>query len=102
MVVRLEQSSMVLTQGLALSLEERWSPAGSPEREIVRAKRRRLDYLMTVSSRMSWWHKNADMALRIDAARHSEREEDVMLAIVKSLGLSAEPPAAWQDTVHPG
>src|SRR6185437_7802861 len=60
MVARMEQSSTMLTQSLALSLEERWWPAGSPEREIVRAKRRRLDYLMAVSSQTSWWHKNAD------------------------------------------
>jgi hypothetical protein len=102
MAARMEQSSTVLTQGLALSLEERWWPAGSPQREIVRAKRRRLDYLMTVSSHTSLWHKNADMALRIDAARRSDREEDVALAVVKSLGLPTEPPSDWKDTLHPG
>jgi hypothetical protein len=102
MVARMEQSSTMLTQSLALSLEERWWLAGSPEREIVRAKRRRLDYLMAVSSQTSWWHKNADMALRIDAARRSDREEDVELAVVKSLGLPAEPPSNWKDTLHPG
>ena len=102
MAARMEESSTVLTQDLALSLEERWSPAGSPEREIVRAKRRRLDYLITVSSHPSWWHKSGDMALRIETARRSDREEDVELAVVKSLGLPAEPPPAWRDRLHPG
>jgi hypothetical protein len=51
-VARMEQSSTVLTHSLALSLQERWWPAGGPQREVVRAKRRRLDYLMTMSSRL--------------------------------------------------
>jgi hypothetical protein len=102
MVARMEQSSTVLTQSLALSLQERWWPAGSPQREIVRAKRRRLDYLMTVSSRSRWWRMNRDMAVRIDAARHTDREEDVELAIVKSFGLPPEPPMNWKDSLHPG
>jgi hypothetical protein len=102
MVARMERSSTVLTQNLALSLQERWWPAGSPQREVVRAKRRRIDYLMTISSRIWWWRINRDMAVRIDAARQTDREEDVELAIVKSLGLPPEPPAHWKDALHPG
>lgn len=100
MVARMEQSSTVLTQSLALSLEERWWPAGSPQREVVDAKRRRLDYLMTMSSRIRWWRMNRDMAIRIDAARQTEREEDAELAVVRSFGLPAEPPARWKDPLH--
>ncbi|MDB6042285.1 MAG: hypothetical protein JWM63_836 [Gammaproteobacteria bacterium] len=100
MVARLEQSSTVLTQSLALSLQERWWPAGSPQRDIVRAKRRRLDYLMTTSSRIRWWRMNRDMAVRINAARWSDREEDVELAMVKSFGLPLEPALDWKDTLH--
>jgi hypothetical protein len=32
----MEQSSTVLTQSLALSLQEHWWPAGSPQREVAR------------------------------------------------------------------
>ena len=102
MVARMEQSSTVLTQSLAISLQERWWPAGSPQRDILRAKRRRLDYLMSISSRIRWGRMNRDMAVRIDAARHTDREEDVELAIVKSFGLPPEPPLDWKDSLHPG
>jgi hypothetical protein len=69
---------------------------------MVSAKRRRLDYLMTMSSRIRWWRMNRDMAIRIDAARKTEREEDVELAIIKSFGLPPEPPMSWKDTLHSG
>ncbi|HEV2271026.1 MAG TPA: hypothetical protein VGR92_16355 [Steroidobacteraceae bacterium] len=102
MVARMEQSDTVLTQGLALSLQERWWPAGSPQRDVLRAKRRRLDYLITESSRIRWWRRNHDMAVLIEAARSTDREEDVARAIIKSLGLPPEPPVGWKDSVHPG
>lgn len=102
LVARMEQSSTVLTQSLAISMQERWWPAGSPQREVVRAKRRRLDYLMTMSSRIRWWRMNRDMAVRIDAARKTDREEDVELAMIKSFGLPPEPPTDWKDTLHSG
>jgi hypothetical protein len=101
MMARMEQSSIVLTQGLALSLQERWWPPGSPQREIVCAKRHRLDYLLTTSSRLRWWRINRDVALRIETARRTDREEDVELAVVKSLGLPPEPPEHWRDPLHP-
>jgi hypothetical protein len=100
LVARMEQSSTVLTQSVAISVQERWWPAGSPQREVVRAKRRRLDYLLTMSSRIRWWRMNRDMAVRIEAARKSDREEDVELAMIKSLGLPPEPPIDWKDTLH--
>lgn len=102
MVASMERSSTVITQSFALDLQERWWPAGSPQSEVVRAKRRRLDYLMTTSGRTGWWRMNRDMALRIDAARRTDREEDVELAVIKSLGLPPEPPADWKDALHPG
>lgn len=101
-VARMEQSDVVLTQSLALTLQERWSSAGSSRRAVLRAKRRRLDYLITMSSRIRWWRMNHDMAVRIDAARSTDREEDVARAVIKSLDLPAEPPADWKDPVHPG
>jgi hypothetical protein len=102
LVARMERSSTVLTQSLAISMQERWWPAGSPESELIRAKRRRLDYLRTMSDRVRWWRVNRDTALRIDAARKTEREEDVELAMMKSLGLPLEPPTDWKDTLHSG
>jgi hypothetical protein len=102
MVARMEQSDTVLTQSLALSLQERWWPAGSRQRDVLRVKRRRLDYLMTMSSRIRRWHMNRDMAVRIEAARSTDREEDVERAVIKSLGLPPEPPVDWKDPLHPG
>ncbi|MFI4909647.1 MAG: hypothetical protein ACHQHL_16335 [Steroidobacterales bacterium] len=101
MVAHLEQSDTLLTQGLALSLQERWWPAGSPQRDVLHAKRRQLDYLMTVSGRIRRWRTNHDMAVRIEAARSTAREEDVARAVIMSLGLPLEPPVAWRDPVHP-
>jgi hypothetical protein len=95
--VRMEQSSSVLTQSLALSVQERWWPAGSAQLDALQKKRRRLDYLLTMSSRLRWWHLNKDMAVRIDAARRTDREEDVELTVVKSFGLPTDPPADWKD-----
>lgn len=102
MVAHMEQSDTMLTQSLALSLQERWWPAGSPQRDVLHAKRRQLDYLMTMSSRIRWWRMNHDMAVRIEAARNTDREEDVARAVIKSLGLPLEPPVGWKDSLHPG
>jgi hypothetical protein len=102
LMARMEQSSAVILQSIALRIQERWWPVDSPQREVLNTKRRRLDYLMEVSSRMRWWRINRDMAVRIDAARRTEREEDVELAIVKSFGMSTEPPNDWKDSLHPG
>ena len=102
MAARMEQSDTMLTQSLALSLQERWWPAGSPQREALRAKRRQLDYLMTTSSRIRWWRTNNDWAIRIEAAKSTAREEDVARAVIKSQGLPLEPPVGWKDPRHPG
>lgn len=100
MVALMEHSDTALTQSLALSLQERWWPAGSPQRDVLRAKRRQLDYLMTMSSRM--WRMSHDAAVRIEAARTTAREEDVERAVIKSQGLPLEPPAGWKDPLRPG
>jgi hypothetical protein len=101
LMARMEQSSAVILQSIALRLQEGWWPVGSPQREILNTKRRRLDYLMEVSSRMRWWRMNRDMAVRIDAARRTERQEDAELAIVRSFGMSTEPPNDWKDSLYP-
>ena len=101
LMARMEQSSAVILQSMALRIQERWWPVDSPQREVLNTKRRRLDYLMEVSGRMRWWRMNRDMAVRIDAVRRTEREEDVELVMVKSFGMSAEPPNGWKDDLHP-
>lgn len=102
MATHMEDSDTMLTQSIAISVQERWWPAGSPQRKVLRAKRRQLDYLMAMSSRIRWWRLNHDMAVRIEAARSTQREEDVARAVVKSLALPLEPPVSWKDPVHPG
>lgn len=87
MAANMEHSDTVLVHSLALSLQERWWPTDSPQREVVSAKRRRLDYVMTTAGRIRWWRLNRDMAARIDAARRTDCEEDVDLAIIKASGL---------------
>jgi hypothetical protein len=99
--VRMEQSDTMLTQSLALRMQEHWWPPGSPQCDVLRAKRRQLDYLMTMSSRIRPWRVNRDMAVRIEAARSSAREEDVERAVAKSMGLPLDPPVSWQDPLDP-
>jgi hypothetical protein len=99
MVALLEQSDTVLAQSYALSIQERWWPAGSSEREVVRAKRRRLDYVIAMSSQERL-RLNHEMAIRIDAARRYTREEDVDIAVLKAHRIPLEPPPGWNDTWH--
>ena len=96
MATRMERAASVLTQSLALSMQERWWPVGSAERESVRIKRRQLDYEMQMSGQIRW-RMNRDMAIRLDAARNSEREEDIMLAVMKAYGIPLVAPSDWKD-----
>jgi hypothetical protein len=41
------------------------------------------------------------MLVRIEAARRTDREEDVELAIIKARGLPAEPPESWKNPLEP-
>jgi hypothetical protein len=96
MAKRMERADSVLAQSLALNMQERWWPAGSAQRELLRIKRRQLDYEMQMSGRIRW-RMNRDMAIRIKAARKSEREEDVMLAVMKAYGIPLAAPSDWKD-----
>ena len=99
---RMEQSSTMFVQKMALSMQERWLPVDSPQRDVLMARRRRLDYLMVESLDLGRRRTNRDLAIRIDAARRGEREEDVDLDIIKLDGLPQEPPADWKDPLRPG
>jgi hypothetical protein len=98
---RMEQSSKKLTQRISLSMQEHWWPAGSPQRDLLLAKHRRLDYLIVTSTHVDSRRMNHELAIRIEAARRNEREEDTDLKIVKSGGLPLEPPADWKDPLYP-
>ena len=52
------------------------------------------------SSRIRW-RVDHHMAILIEAARHSEREEDVMLAVMKAYGIPWAAPAEWQEIRQP-
>jgi hypothetical protein len=99
---RMEQSSRTFPQRISLSMQEHWLPADSPQRDVLLAKRRRLDYIMVESLDFGWRRMNRDLAIRIEAARRGEREEDADLEIIKLDGLPPEPPAGWEDPLRPG
>jgi hypothetical protein len=99
---RLEQSSEIISQMIALGIQARWWPADSSERAVLADKRRRLRYVMSESGRMRLFRLNHDMAMRLEAARRYDREEDVDLALIKSFGSPTEPPADWKDTFSHG
>jgi hypothetical protein len=42
-----------------------------------------------------------DMTIRIAAARHSDREENVMLAVLKACRIPEQPPSDGQDLRQP-
>jgi hypothetical protein len=96
MATRMELSDTVLTQSLALSMQERWWPVNSAQRDSLGIKRRQLDYEMQMSGQLRW-RMSHDMAIRIEAARKSEREEDVMLAVMKAYGIPLTAPSDWKD-----
>jgi hypothetical protein len=96
MATRMEHSDTVLTQSLALSMQERWWPVNSAQRDSLRIKRRQLDYEMQMSSQPRW-RMDHDTAIRIEAARKSAREEDVMLAVMKAYSIPLAAPSDWKD-----
>jgi hypothetical protein len=67
---------------------------------VLRAKVRQLDYLMERSGRVHW-RFNRQMAISIDAARSSEREEDVIRAVTTAFGSPLTPPESWKDSREP-
>lgn len=97
LVVQLEKSDTVIAEVEALSLQRRWWPADSPQGKAVLAKRRQLDYLISASSRERPVHANRDARMRIQAARHFEREQDVARVMLARYHEPLDPPANWQD-----
>ncbi len=100
MATRMEHADSVIIQSLALSIREHWWPVGSPEHDSLRSKRRQLDYEIEMSSQMRW-RMDHDFAIRMEAARRSEREEDVMLAVMRAYGIPLAVPSDWKDKHHP-
>jgi len=91
----------VIAQSLALGMQERWWPAGSAQRESLRIKRRQLDYEMQMSGQPRL-RMNRDIAIRMEAARKSGREQDVMLAVMKAYGIPLAVPSSWKDARESG
>ncbi len=96
MAMHMEHADSVLIHSLALSMQERWWPVGSAQADSLRMKHRQLDYEILMSSRLRW-RMNHDMSIRMEAARRSEREEDVMLAVMKAYGIPLAAPPDWRD-----
>jgi hypothetical protein len=99
LVARMEQADTVLIQSYALSIQERWWAAGTAQRELLRAKRRKLDYEIAMSSKVHL-RINRDMAIRMQAARRFAREEDVNIAVLRAYHIAPDPPPGWRDTLH--
>jgi hypothetical protein len=97
LVTRMEQADLVIVQGLALSIQARWWPEGSAQRQSLRIRRRQLDYEMAMAGQVRW-RMNRDMGIRLHAARQSESEEAVMLAVMRAYGIPLTAPSGWKDT----
>jgi hypothetical protein len=97
MAARLQDADTALIQGFGLSMQQKWWPEGSPERAALQAERQQLDYLITVSSLPRPLHMNRDAATRLEIARRSESETDVMRAMLAAFHVPIERPADWKD-----
>jgi hypothetical protein len=102
MMARLADSDNFLMQSLAVSIQQKWWPEGSLEREQLRARRREFDYVMLASSRLRVLHLDRDSARRLEAMRESNHELDVMRAMLAFRHEPLEPPASWKDPYAPG
>ncbi len=101
MATRMEHADSLLAQGLALSMQVRWWPENSAQRDSLRIRRRQLDYEMQMSGRTRW-RMNRDMAIRIQSARTSLREEDVAIAVMKAYRIPLAAPPDWKDKRETG
>jgi hypothetical protein len=97
MAARLQQSDTMMMQGLALSIETRWWPEGSPQYENLQAQRQQYDYLTRAASRERILHLNEDWATRLDAMRKTASEAAVMQAVLISYHDQLERPLNWKD-----
>ena len=97
MVAGLGKSDTMIAQGLGLSIQEKWWPEGSAERENLKGQRQQIQYLLIASSRERILHLNKDWATRLDAMRKTSNEVEVMRAMLISHHEPLERPLNWQD-----
>jgi hypothetical protein len=82
---------------LGLSLQEKWWPDGSPQREALLLRHRQQRYLMIASGKPRFLHLNRDAQTRIEAIRRTRREEDTERAMLIAFHEPLERPANWQS-----
>ena len=87
----------VLMQGLGISIQQKWWPEGSPERERLHAQRRQFNYLLDESSRPRFFRMNRDWAVRLEAMRNFRSEADVERAMLIFYHEPLERPVNWKD-----
>jgi hypothetical protein len=80
-----------------LSIQEKWWPDGSVEREKLHAQREQLSYAIAASSQPRIFHFKKDWAERLDAMRNSNREIDVMQTMLAFYHEPLERPADWKN-----
>jgi hypothetical protein len=97
MTARLSESDTVLMQGLGISIQQKWWPEGSPERERLHAQRRQFNYLLDESSRPRFFRMNRDWAVRLEAMRNFRSEADVERAMLIFYHEPLERPVNWKD-----
>jgi hypothetical protein len=73
MVNLMERSDKLITQSLALSIQERWCPAESSQREAVNAIRHRLDYLIAMMGQSRPWDTMSPSVLMRHATARAKR-----------------------------
>jgi hypothetical protein len=97
MVASMETSDVVILQSLGLSLQEKWWPDGSPQREALLLRHRQQRYLMIASGKPRFLHLNRDAQTRIEAIRRTRREEDTERAMLMAFHEPLERPANWKS-----
>jgi len=97
MVAGLGKSDTIIVQSLGLSIQEKWWPEGSAERESLKGQRQQIQYLLIASSRERILHLNKDFATRLDAMRRTSSEAEVMRAMLISYHEPLERPLTWKD-----
>jgi hypothetical protein len=97
MMSRLSRSDTAIMQSIGLSIQERWWPDGSPERDRLQAERRQLYYVMDAASRPRIFRQNEEWAIRLDALRKTQTETAADQAMLISYHEPLERPLNWKD-----
>ena len=94
LVTRLATADEFITRSAGISLQERWPTDDPDTRARLADQRRQLDYVLLESSRPRWFN-NADVALRLETARHTSSELAVMRAVLATHHEPLDRPPHW-------